>query len=284
MRCRFEIVSQKSIEDLVIEIESRKIEAKREQIAHLCLELEEMKLDLRRFEAEYGAMIGKLLLELDRLKVKLKEYSLKIETANANPNMTEEEIDQLIEGKLKWERAKVEKQEEMLEKIKDEFEPGESDRTEREEMRRLYLKLAKKYHPDKAEDKEKSERMMAIINKAYEEGDLQLLRKLSVQVDDEIEEPSKKRRIERLREQDRRLDRVIAELKEEIERIRRSPMYRLKCQVEAAKRRGEDLFERMAEEVRGKIKTLRFRLELMSARFKSMMNLRKSLRGMMRWL
>jgi len=284
MRCRFEIVSQKSIEDLVIEIESRKIEAKREQIAHLCLELEEMKLDLRRFEAEYGAMIGKLLLELDRLKVKLKEYSLKIETANANPNMTEEEIDQLIEGKLKWERAKVEKQEEMLEKIKDEFEPGESDRTEREEMRRLYLKLAKKYHPDKAEDKEKSERMMAIINKAYEEGDLQLLRKLSVQVDDEIEEPSKKRRIERLREQDRRLDRVIAELKEEMERIRRSPMYRLKCQVEAAKRRGEDLFERMAEEVRGKIKTLRFRLELMSARFKSMMNLRKSLRGMMRWL
>ncbi|MCD6505026.1 DnaJ domain-containing protein [Candidatus Poribacteria bacterium] len=268
----------------MIEIESRKIEAKREQIAHLCLELEEMKLDLRRFEAEYGAMIGKLLLELDRLKVKLKEYSLKIETANANPNMTEEEIDQLIEGKLKWERAKVEKQEEMLEKIKDEFEPGESDRTEREEMRRLYLKLAKKYHPDKAEDKEKSERMMAIINKAYEEGDLQLLRKLSVQVDDEIEEPSKKRRIERLREQDRRLDRVIAELKEEIERIRRSPMYRLKCQVEAAKRRGEDLFERMAEEVRGKIKTLRFRLELMSARFKSMMNLRKSLRGMMRWL
>ncbi|HEX30124.1 TPA: hypothetical protein ENG04_08595 [Candidatus Poribacteria bacterium] len=284
MRCRFEIVSQKSIEDLIIEIETKKIEAKREQIAHLCLELEEMKLDLRRFEAEYGARVGKLLVELDKLNLKLKEYSLKIETANANPNMTEEEIDQLIEGKLKWERAKVEKQEEMLEKIKDEFEPGESDRTERGEMRRLYLKLAKKYHPDKAEDKEKSERMMAIINKAYEEGDLQLLRKLSVQVDDEIEEPSKKRRIERLREQDRRLDRVIAELKEEMERIRRSPMYRLKCQVEAAKRRGEDLFERMAEEVRGKIKTLRFRLELMSARFKSMMNLRKSLRGMMRWL
>ena len=61
-------------------------------------------------------------------------------------------------------------------------------------------------------------------------------------------------------------------------------MYRLKCQVEAAKRRGEDLFERMAEEVRIKIKTLRFRLELMSARFKSIMSLRKSLRGMMRWL
>lgn len=284
MNRRFEIAPQKSIEDLIIEIESRKIEAKREQIAHLCLEIEEMKLDLRRFEAEYGARIGKLLIELDKLKVKLKEYSLKIEAASANPYMTEEEIERLIEKKLSDERAKVEQREEMLGKIEDRSKHEESDRAEREEMRRLYLKLAKRYHPDKAEDKEKSERMMAIINKAYEEGDLQLLRKLSVQLDEEIEEPSKRRRIERLREEDRRLDRAIAELREEMERIRRSPMYRLKCQVEAAKRRGEDLFERMAEEVKGRIKTLRFRLELMSTRFKSMMSLRKSLRGMMRWL
>lgn len=284
MNRRFEIVSQKSIEDLIIEIETKKIEAKREQIAQLCLELEEMKLDLRRFEAEYGARVGKLLVELDKLNLKLKEYSLKIETANANPNMTEEEIDQLIEKRLSKEKAKVEKQEKMLGEIEDRSKSEESDRAEREEMRRLYLKLAKKYHPDKAEDKRKSERMMAIINKAYEEGDLQLLRKLSVQVDGEIEEPSKRRKIERLREEDKRLDRVIVELREEMERIRRSPMYRLKCQVEAAKRRGEDLFERMAEEVRIKIKTLRFRLELMSARFKSIMSLRESLRGMMRWL
>jgi hypothetical protein len=284
MKTESYIVSRKTIEDLVIELELKRLEAKREQIAQLCLELEEMKLELRRFEAEYGAKVGRLLVELDKLNLKLKEYSLRIEIASSNPDMTEEEIAREIESRLKEDKARVREQEEKITEIEGKTAPDKIHQAEREEMRKLYLKLAKRYHPDKAEDKERGKRMMAIINKAYEEGDLQLLRRLSVQVDEEIEEPSKRRKIERLREEGRRLEGVIVELRSEIERIRGSPLYRLKCQVEAAKKRGEDLFERMADEVRIKIKTLQTRLELMSARFRALMNLRKSVRSIMRWL
>lgn len=274
-----EVVPKKTVEDLIIEMEERKLEAKRELVAKLCLMIEEMKAELRRFEAEYGAKVGRLLLELERIELEAREYDLKIRIAQSNPHLDEEEIEREVEREIEGERRRIAEEERRIEEAEKRPDPSEE---ERREMRKLYLKLAKRYHPDKAGGG--SERMMAIINRAYEEGDLELLRKLASEADEVDEATPKRRRIELLRRENERLERVIRELKGEMERIRSSPLYRLKQQAEQAKERGEDLLERLADEVKAKIELARSRLRLASERFRALMALRKAARGVLRWL
>ncbi|RKY05649.1 hypothetical protein DRP77_00245 [Candidatus Poribacteria bacterium] len=275
-----EVVPKKTVEDLIIEIEERKLEAKREQVAKLCLMIEEMKAELRRFEAEYGAKVGRLLLELEKIELKAREYDLKLRIAQSNPYLDEEEIEREAEREIEGERRRIAEEERRIEEAGKKM--PELSEEERREMRRLYLKLAKRYHPDKAGGG--SERMMAIINRAYEEGDLELLRRLASEADEIDDVTPKKRRIELLRRENERLDRVIRELKGEMEKIRSSPLYRLKQQVEQARKRGEDLLERLADEVRAKIELAKSRLRLASERFRVLMALRKAARGVLRWL
>src|SRR5262249_59318751 len=69
------------------------IEARKRRVAVLSAELQALKLDLTRFEAEYHARVGTLFVELDRLRLAIDEYERRISRLQADPTADPTDIE-----------------------------------------------------------------------------------------------------------------------------------------------------------------------------------------------
>ncbi|MFQ6040023.1 MAG: DnaJ domain-containing protein [Candidatus Poribacteria bacterium] len=263
-------------EELEFERLLRESHAKQNQIAELTLALEDLKLEVNRFETEYNARLGKLYVELDKVNLEINEYTLRIQLIEKEAIANKAKIDDRVEEAFKEERQKVLEYERKAKRDSQEFEhiksKPEVDRATAKQLRKLYLKLAKIYHPDKAQtnaERQKNERMMSLINRAYEEKDAQTLRRLaeSAPEDEEILNETLYQKLKRLRTEHQRLDEVIVDLKTEIENIKASGSYKLKTTVEQAKKRGEDILAKLAKDISRKIDAGRGKLKDLMRRF-----------------
>jgi hypothetical protein len=128
----------------------------------------------------------------------------------------------------------------------------------RSELKRIYRRLARIYHPDLAvgsADHAQRTRQMALINQAYAEGDLPTLRRLW---DDEGIEPpqfdflqpvaaeGEKTELERLQER-------LHLLRQQIVRLNNHPNVQLSMEVKLARQKGKDLLGEMSKELKRKI-------------------------------
>ena len=239
-----------------------------EEVAQLTLQVAETKLEVRRFQAEYSARIGPLYAELDEVEIEIREYQLRTELIRSGAAPDSEEIQERVADAFEAERERLHAYQEQV---------REAERKQAEEtpdsrpLRGIYLRLAKRYHPDKAytpEDRERNARIMTLINQAYEDGDRATLERLESQGDTPVpEEESTEARRRRLRDQFSRLKRSINELKQEIEKHRQSDIYLLKQQVESAREREEDLLSKLARDIQYKIAAARRRLEVVQNLF-----------------
>ena len=272
----------KTPEDAEIEKYLTDIQAKQEHIAGLTLSLEDLKLDVSRFETQYNAIVGRLYVELDRVNLEVKEYMQRIRLVKEEKIASEEEIDAHVRESFKEERQKVSQEAQQVEQDEQEYEQIKAeetpDKTTTKQLRKLYLKLAKIYHPDKSENdaqREKNERMMSLINRAYEENDILTLERLLSTAEDreEIEGETKAEKRRRLKREHSRLDRIIASLKMEIDGINKTETYKLKVEVEEAQAHGEDLFGKLAKDLQRKIDAGKRRLKGLIQTFRNLMKL-----------
>jgi len=273
----------KTPEDAEIEGHLAEIQATQNQIAELTLALEDLKLDVSRFETKYNAILGRLFVELDKVNLEVKEYMQRIRLVREQEIISKEEIDVRVQESFKEERQKVSQQTQQVNQDEQEYEKikakKETDTTATKRLRKLYLKLAKIYHPDKAEndaEREKNERMMSLINSAYEENDILTLERLLSTADDreEIAGETKAEKRRRLRRERRKLDRIVASLNMEIETIKRTETYKFKVEVEEAQAHGEELFGKLAKDLKRKIEAGKRRLKGMMQTFRNLMRLR----------
>jgi hypothetical protein len=276
------LILLKTPEELEIERLLKEVHAKQNQIAELTLALEDLKLEVNQFETEYNAILGKLYVELDKVNLEIKEYTLRVQLIEKEAIVNKARIDDRVEESFKEERQKVFEHEQKAAQDSQKFEKIQSepeiDAITAKRLRKLYLKLAKIYHPDKAKtntEREKNERMMSLINRAYEEKDARTLQRLvkSAKENEEILNEAPRQKQQRLRTERNKLDEVIADLKAEIEAIKASGSYKLKTTVEQARKRGEDILAKLAKDIRRKIDAGRRKLEELMQRFRRLAKL-----------
>ena len=96
---------------------------------------------------------------------------------------------------------------------------------------------------------------MTLINRAYEDQDLQTLERMHVAeiAEDAGMEETPRERKQRLMQEINRLMRVIGELRLELNQTKSSRIYQLKQEVETAREEGIDLLAELAKGLQRKI-------------------------------
>ena len=237
------------------------IEAKREQVEELTVTIEELKSEVDVFQHRYNAHISQYYLELDKVELEMKEYSLRLQLRREN--VSEEEIEARVESCFRTSRARIDAYKEV-----DDSQPTPQEDAipapKAKHLQNLYRKLAKRYHPDKTIDtkeQHRREQLMPLINRAYHEHDIQTLERLSLgETEPDISEKTAAEKRAALQTELRNLNRAASELRLEINRLKTGRTYQLKQQVENAKKAGTDLLSGLAKDLERKVKASRSHL------------------------
>lgn len=237
------------------------IEARQRQVEELTIAIETLKSEVDVFERRYNAHISRHYLELNKVELEMKEYRLRLQLRQEN--VREEEIEPRVESCFRASRARVDAYETV-----NESEPTPPENklpdTKAKHLQDLYRKLAKRYHPDKAMDvkeAERQEQLMPLINRAYNEQDIETLERLSLgETELHVPEKTATEKRKALHTELGRLNRAASQLRFEINRLKAGRTYQLKQQVETAKKTGTDLLTALAKDLERKIKASRGQL------------------------
>jgi hypothetical protein len=228
---------------------------KQERVADLELELFDAWSDLRRFESEVEGRLGasrRRLAELEKELAQARRQAARRAQWGERADSPDFPLDAAEQFERAW-RQEAPAQPVSPKAIEDE--------DSRAEVKSLYRKLAKRFHPDLTTDAaEKSwrEKVMAEVNQAYAAADLGALRTLDKRPDRSVELAPKTREqvMTEIAAEIRRLDRLIPQLESELNRVIQSPSVQLKLETTMAKRQGRDLLGEMASELRVEIARL----------------------------
>lgn len=233
------------------------IEEKRKQVEDLTVTVEQLKEEVDLFQHKYNSHVGRFYLELDQLDLEAQEYRLRLQLQQEN--VSAEEIEKRVEACFKENRARfntVDNDKNSKKKKKKNQLPDK----EAKYFQNLYRKLAKRFHPDKAEhpdEQDRHEQLMPLINRAYEDQDLLILERLNIgetDITEQTEQTHKEKR-EQLHKDLRNLNRIMSELRSEINRVKAGRTYQLKQQVENAEKNGNDLLSTLAADLKRKVKS-----------------------------
>ena len=251
------------------------IQAKRDQVADMTLELEELKLDVRRFESQYNARVGRYYIELDKVDLLTKEQRLRLRLLKEGVSPDSPDMEKRIESCFRSERLRLADYEREIGSNEDAFNQSKSQSIPPEQMKQLrglYLRLAKTYHPDKANcegEHDERKQMMLLINRAYEDRDIQTLKRINIKIEPEVEsvEETTQQRRKRLSQEMNRLMRVLGELRLEINKIKSSKTYHFKQEVKRSRESGADLLARLVRDLQQKINANKRRLTVLIEQF-----------------
>ena len=223
------------------------------------LDLETLRAELHVFEARYLREVGSLYWKLDEIEAQIAE-----KLAIMHPEKVE------VQKRAAEARARAQETAEAVgkarkEKHETEFKPSD-------ELKKLYRKLAKRIHPDLANDEKERERrheMMAAANRAYEDGDIDRLQKILSEWETSPESVIGEDLASQLERVNRKIEIIRARLdaiRIEIVEHSQSDLYKLKSKVEKADAVGKDILSEMAARVRDDIKAARKRLDQINRR------------------
>lgn len=237
----------------------------REQEA-LCNQLErecaELRATLDAFEERYKLVVEPIANQLDALKKaieKLQALQLKQQMGSA------EDLDSLLRADRKARTArKDEAPDDQPEELPEELPTAEKAATAK--VKALYHRLARLYHPDLAVDEaDRAHRneIMALINRAYSENDLDMLRTLDDASPHNALNPASpqmQRQLapelalamlthQSLQKRSIELDRTIDKLSRERDWMRNGEMMTLNLEAKMAESQGHDYLLEMAEDL-----------------------------------
>ncbi len=209
-----------------------------------------------------------LYVKLDKLRLRIKEYQLRIDLAKGRKisqdslKNIEEEVSETFTKERRHinelEDEASEFSEEYREYLEQEKEGPTLDTEAQEELKRLYRKLARKFHPDLAnDDKQRTEfnKIMSAINEAYKNGDLETLEKYMRQAEREekIAKETPEEKLARLKEDYEIMLGIIAKLRAELADSEASETYKLREKVNQAKKEGRELLQELATSIQKEI-------------------------------
>ena len=280
-----DIVPTKNRDQIKIEELQFVLQSKRQQVAEMTLDLEDLKLEVRHFQKTYDLRVAGVYVELDKVNLSRKEYRLRLRLVREGVCQTE--IEERVASCFKSERRRLEDYESDATELEGEIEKDSNKNKlsthQTKQVRKLYLELAKIYHPDKSaegeDDYERQKQMMTVINRAYEDQDLDTLKRISVESVDETELQNQTfaKRKKHLTQQLSRATGSIRLARGLIKRIKSGETYQLKQEVNKAREEDIDLIANLVKGIQRKVNANQRKLaeiisefQKLSARFQPM--------------
>ncbi|MBU2529904.1 MAG: hypothetical protein KKD35_02595 [Elusimicrobia bacterium] len=218
------------------------ISEKEKELNELIDKIEQLKIDLTIVKQEYEVKVGRLYLKLDEVDLEILKFK-KIEDL-ISKGFSFEEAQRLVEETLKKRREQIEEEYKKLDEEEKDIESRKSiSEEEKAELKKLWYKLAHKFHPDKANG---SEKMMKKINKAYVDGDIETLRAID---QNETGADIEVKTIEALKNKLEVLGKSIEKINQKLEQLKRSEWYILKENIKKAKKQKRDILSELAEKL-----------------------------------
>jgi tetratricopeptide (TPR) repeat protein len=230
-----EIVAVPSPEELAYAGLLVDIETRKRRLAALDAERTTLESALSHFAVAVKARIGGLKDEIRQTRLQLEEIRRRMIRLRNDPDADPIEVEREVAEEL-YARAEEARAEEEATRFEDvgNAPPARPPRREaaiEAEILRVYRELAKRYHPDLAQNPEERRQRaetMLKINVAYRERDLVALQKLLLEA--ERARPAVPRRLHRQKlswahREIARLDRAIIELEAKLGLMRRSDTY-----------------------------------------------------------
>jgi hypothetical protein len=239
-----------------------------EDIPDLRVQIHDLQILLDVFFAEYNAKLGFLYVELDRIKLKIKEYKKRIELAEGR-TITDEEaekIEEEIDNLFSDARKKVNDLEDETAEASEEYERYMEEEEQKEligqdflnQLKQLFRQLVHKFHPDMAESKEQKKEFHDIfikIKEAYDRRDIDLLREFKGKLDleEKKENESPEEKLERLKNEYEKLQTIHKNLIAKLDSLNSSELNKLRVRVEEERSEGRDLLQELADAVEREI-------------------------------
>jgi len=185
MLTRIETPEERELSRYLLSIEGKKLE-----VAAAQAEAETLRDDLARFNAEYHACVGVVLIKLNKAVLELEEYQRRIDILQQDQNLSPDDIDQRIHREFSEKRENIDREDEQSARFRQQSarfaqEPALT-KDESVEQKRLFRELARRFHPDLAKtDAERiaRTRIMQKVTAAFHNRNLEILRQLSSQPD-----------------------------------------------------------------------------------------------------
>jgi hypothetical protein len=256
-------------EELETEKKLADLETKKEEIADLKLTFANLRLALGRFERQYYARIGRLYVELDKLELQIEEYKTRIRLAKErrlSPSEVEEAIDEQFAERHEDARFYEEQTNQYRQAYEKEKAETRLSHEQERELKTLYRRIAKFFHPDLAgseQEKARKNKTMAEANAAYQEKDLEKLKTIDKTAKEEEarKHETSTEKLARLTRESHELDKEVERLIKALKEVKESPTFKMKDAVERGSAEGRDVLEELANDLETKIQEKRIELE-----------------------
>jgi hypothetical protein len=158
------VPSTSEIEQEILAWEAR-LSEKEGVASDLSIQIQDIKIAMNLFLGEYYSRVGIFYVKLDKLKLRIKEYEHRIAVAQGRKLTPEnlESIEAQVDETFSQERRKVDDLENEASESAQEYnrylekeKRKPFDEEFQKELKRIYRRLALKFHPDKAKDEKEA--------------------------------------------------------------------------------------------------------------------------------
>ena len=261
-------------------------EQKEKKVSDLSIQIQNLKIALNLFLGEYNSKVGVLYISLDKIKLRIKEYQSRINLAKGKKLSPDDlsNIEKEVRGNFFQERSKIdnlesetsdssEEYDKNLEKEKEKY----LDRKSLEKLKKLYRKLALRFHPDRAKNvkqRKEFEKIFPEINEAYQNGDLDTLKKYMKQAEreEQIAKEAPEEKLARLKKDYEIILVIILKTRKEFKDLKASETYKLKEKIDQAKEKGRDLLQELATNIKLEISENQKILDKLIAQYKEIID------------
>jgi hypothetical protein len=235
-------------EPLVIKKLREEIKEKEILLLDFTEKIDQLKIDLVVIKQEYNIKVGRLYLQLDQLDLDITKL-LQIRKL-ISQGYTLKEAQEILNTQTKDEQEKINKQNESIdEDTEEQKSTHELSDEEESELKILYKKLVKKFHPDLALDlNEKKEReiKMQKINEAYKQKDLEQLKYLEKHYG---HSPDQEYSFESLKQLLDEINKAISRLENDYDELTKTEWFEFKTRLKSARKNKRDLFAELEEKI-----------------------------------
>ncbi len=220
-----------------------KISDRQDTVAELELELFDIRVSLEEFERKLEVRIRPLERQLTDLQAQNRKSRHDAERRAQWGKDLEQAPDVVKQFERAWTPGR--------QQIK---KPQKTSEPEKSELKSLYRELAKRFHPDLTTDPEQKkwrEEMMAAVNAAYQNQDLNALLELRQQPDRQPKLVSQTREelLAKMAAEVLRLDQLIAKLNRTMNELSNSSLAQLQLNVSMARQSGQDLLSQIGKDL-----------------------------------